>query len=202
MIGNTQWRAQCDPKTGSDRGPETGETGAREHEPPRNAGRIECRQAMLAKQARLLKHDQRQWLIVSPPEAPRADPGHRQPRQMFGAGGGLSAFVPGQCQIQLAATQRIEQCRAAVDARLHMNTWMRPRKPTKHVRQPGFGKIRLQAEAHLARERWLLERRNRFVIQLEQPTRVTEHDLTFVREGKAAPLLAQQRLAGRLLELA
>jgi hypothetical protein len=121
---------------------------------------------------------------------------------MLGARGGFPPLLPRQRQIEIPVADRVDERHAAVDPHLHLDARMRAPEMAEHLWQPGLGKILQHAESHLARERGLLERGHRLIVELEQPARVAEHDLAFGREREATPLFSQKCLAGRFLELA
>src|SRR5262245_30970954 len=191
--------AQCYAEPGGDRSPKAGEALAGEDEPPGDAGGVERSKALPTEQAELVEHHQRQRLLTASHEVARPDPGHRQPREMLGARGVFPPLLPRERQIEITMVNRLDQHHAAVDAHLHLDAWMRAPEMAEHLREPGLGKIPQHPKPHLAGERRLLERRHRFVVELKQAARIAEHDLAFGREREAAPLLPQERLAGRLL---
>jgi len=69
-------------------------------------------------------------------------------------------------------------------------------------RQPAFGEIGRQAEAHHALDRAAAQRHDRLVVQLQDPAGIGQHDVAGLGRDQAPPLLAEQGLADLLFQLA
>ncbi len=179
---------------------------------PGQARAVERRQGALAEHARRLQHRQRDRIARHPDQLARGrlprDPlsqGSAKPDvRQFRQHGGVIAILTVQRhhEIEFLAIQPFEQAPVAIHRDLDPHAGMGALEPAEQVRQPAIGEIAGQAEAHHALDRDPARRRHRLVVQGHQPSRIGQHRLARLGRDEPAAVLAEQRHADLVLQLA
>ena len=156
---------------------------------------------MLAEETRCIEDRERQGLVSIPIQVDidRSEPFERHARELRRVR--ARRIAKRDDEIQFAAIEPLEQQSIAVDDGVDAHGGMRTLEVAERRRQPGFGEIGGQADSHDAIEPFSLQRRERFVVEIENASGIRKQRFACGRQNQSAALSFEERRADALFEL-